>query len=68
MKRFVVAKINFFDNDLNQRIKEYEDLATAYETELKNDELLWDDETFSTVEEAKQRYFDTDMMISIVEI
>lgn len=66
--RFVVAKINFFDNVLTQEVKEYSDLDTAYASEMRNDGILDGNEFFVDIDEAKQRYFDCDQMISILEI
>ena len=68
---FVVAKINFFDNELTQELFDFE--GDLYEAYLRH--YIWDFspelETLSeldSIEEITQRYFDADMMINILEV
>lgn len=67
--QYVVAKINFFDNHLTQEIKEHPSLAKAYLCEaIEVDNVIDTDEDITDIEEIKQRYFDADMMINILEL
>lgn len=73
---FVVAKINFFDNELTQELFDFE--GSLYEAYFRH--YIWDfystgmdpfsdpSIAINTVEEIQQRYFDADMMINILEV
>lgn len=66
---FVVAKINFFDNELTQELFDFE--GSLYEAYIRH--YMWDfgniaSIELSSIEEIKQRYFDCDMMINILEM
>ena len=66
---FVVAKINFFDNELTQEIKDYTSLGAAYVYEATYiDNVIDADEGIDGIEYIKQRYFDANMMINILEV
>lgn len=66
---FVVAKINYYDNILTQEIKDYPSLGAAYIYEATYiDNVIDADEGIDGIEYIKQRYFDCDMMINIIEI
>lgn len=66
---FVVAKINFFDNVLVQFVENYPSLYVAYINQATYvDEVVDDDEQGISIEDIKQRYFDCDMMINILEV
>lgn len=64
MTKFVVAKINFFDNNLTQHIVERNSLEEAYFHEANNDDI-WCPELL-TIDDIKQEYFNVDMMINII--
>ena len=71
MAKFVVAKINFYDNDLTQVVKDYPSLGMAYVYEAQYIDCVLDEEDDGqdiSIEDIKQRYFDTDMMINIIEV
>jgi hypothetical protein len=66
---FIVAKFNFFDNVLTQEVKDYPSLYVAYINEaLYIDQIVDDEEQGMPIDEIKQRYFDCDMMINILEV
>ena len=66
---FVIAKINFFDNVLTQEIKDYPSLSMAYVYEATYiDNVINAYEDIGGIECIKQRYFDCDMMINILEV
>lgn len=66
---FVVAKINFCDNELTQEIKDYPSLSMAYVYEATYvDNVIDADEGIGGIEYIKQRYFDCDMMINILQV
>jgi hypothetical protein len=66
---FVVAKINFFDNELTQELFDFE--GSLYEAYIRH--YMWDfgkmpSIELASIEEIQQRYFDADMMINILEM
>lgn len=67
---FVVAKMNFFDNELTQELKGYPSLGMAYVYEATYVDKVLDkeDPEFITIDYIKQLYFDCDMMINILEL
>lgn len=66
---FVVAKINFYDNELTQEIKDYPSLYVAYINEaIYIDKVLEDEDQGLPIEDIKQAYFNCDMMINILEV
>ena len=68
MTKFVVSYISFHDNDLQSEVV----LADTWEDALLNSrfDLAWifDDVEIFSLEEAKQRAFDGDSMINVIEI
>jgi hypothetical protein len=78
MKKYVVAYISFFDNDLVQLIVEAESEYEAIKkgmVELTSEEYRQDEINFQndpeypkTVEEQKQLAFNSDSMVSAIEI
>lgn len=66
---FVVAKINFYDNELTQEVKSYPTLGMAYVYEATYvDNVIDIEEDITGIDYIKQRYFDCDMMINILEL
>ena len=68
MKTFVVAWINFFDNELNQEVVKAENEIEAL---LKSSQNLIDEEAMEDnpdLQTLKIRAFDTDGMISVIQI
>ena len=66
---FVVAKINFIDNVLTQERKRYPSLQYAYMYEAMHiDNVVDENDGPLFIEEIKQRYFDCDMTINILEV
>ena len=67
MPKFVVSYINFHDNNLQSEIV----LGDTWEDALLNSRFdlayLFEEDVFS-LEEAKQRAFDSDSMINVIEI
>lgn len=67
MPKFVVSYINFHDNNLQSEIV----LGDTWEDALLNSSFdlayLFEEDVFS-LEEAKQRAFDSDSMINVIEI
>lgn len=63
---FVIAKVNFFDNDLRQTFKEYPSLLEAYQGEARKDLVAISPE--DGIEEIKEAYFRVDMLINIVRV
>lgn len=66
---FVVAKMNFFDNELTQELFDFD--GSLYEAYIRH--YIWDFREFgsielNSIEEIKQRYFDADMTINILEL
>jgi hypothetical protein len=66
---FVVAKMNFFDNDLTQELFDFD--GSLYEAYIRH--YMWDFKEIASmelasIEEIQQRYFDCDMMINILEM
>lgn len=69
MAKFVVAKINFMDNELNQSIIDFEgSLLECYINQAENDGIILENEEASSINEIKQCYFNCDSMISIIEL
>lgn len=67
MTKFVVSHFSFYDNDLRSEIV----LGDTWEDALLNSRFdlahLFEEDVFS-LEEAKQRAFDSDSMINVIEI
>jgi len=68
---FVVAKMNFFDNELVQELFNFE--GSLYEAYLRH--CIWDFTIdpedlaeLNSIEDIKQFYFNGDMMINILEM
>ena len=70
---FVVAKINFFDNELTQELFDFE--GSLYEAYIRY--YIWDFSAefdfetlaeLNSIEEIKQSYLDADMMINILQM
>ena len=68
---FVVAKMNFFNNELVQELFEFE--GSLYEAYLRH--YIWDFspdlktlQELTSIEMIKNYYFDADMMINILEM
>lgn len=68
---FVVAKMNFFDNELVQELFDFE--GSLYEAYLRH--YIWDFspeletlQELTSIEMIKNYYFDGDMMINILEM
>lgn len=71
MKKFAVGYINFCDNDLSIEIVEANDVKEAIGkhsvlTGPRN--KAWMDEMPDDIEEIKERFFNSDSMIDVVEI
>ena len=66
---FILAKINFYDNILSQRVVYDDSLDSAYRYEaLFVDNVIDEQDRHMSIEDIKQRYFDCDMMINILEV
>lgn len=67
MTKFVVSHISFHDNDLQSEVV----LADTWEDALLNSRFdlahLFEEDVFS-LEEAKQRAFDSDSMINVITV
>lgn len=65
---FVVAKMNFFDNNLEQFI--YNSNASLLEIYSSEHFIDFGDTLaeLSTIEDYKQAYFDADMLINIIQV
>lgn len=66
---FVVAKMNFFDNELTQELFDFD--GSLYEAYIRH--YIWDFREpgsieLNSIEEIKQRYFDADMTINILQM
>jgi hypothetical protein len=68
MGTYVVALVNFFDNNLEQDIVQAKDEFDALRKALDGDVSWLFYEDFTTMEELKQRAFDADQMFSVIEI
>ena len=72
MPRFVVSKVNLYSHEFEHYIMVYVNLNHAYIVESLKDEIInYHDEPISvndSIEAIKQYYFDSDMLIDIIEI
>lgn len=66
MAKFCVAYINFFENDLQQKIVE---ASSMFEAVVKA-EFAWSEETknWSDYESMQQHFFDGDSAINVIEL
>jgi hypothetical protein len=73
MKKYVVAYINFFDNELKMSIQEAKNEVHACKNYLKikqneNPSDSWVNDLPDNLEELKEKMFNLDSMINAIEI
>jgi hypothetical protein len=68
MKRWAVAYMNYYENDLSIEIVRANDWASAISKHSVLNCGNMADNLKSTLEDTKQRFFDCDSMVDVIEI